>query len=204
MGEPVVWHLDLVAVLIDLLEKHAVLVANAIAPARVVASGERVHKAGCEAAETSVAKTRVALYLTDVFELVSQSEKRLFKVAFDAHIHERILEVATHEKLKREVVHALDVTLGEVLLSVVPRLEQTIAHRECRRLVRAVSVKVVARARQRVLDVVHDLTLDGLGLARQVLRHKRRKQLVALLANRDGILRGRVSCPGVSLLRLRH
>mmetsp|Transcript_3621 Transcript_3621/g.7935 ORF Transcript_3621/g.7935 Transcript_3621/m.7935 type:complete len:235 (-) Transcript_3621:185-889(-) len=167
--EPVVRHLDLVAFVADLLEKHAILVPNPIPPAGIVSGGERVHKARGKTTETAISEPRIALDLQNVLELVPKSQQRLFVVRLDAGVGERVLEVAPHEELQREIIHPLHIALREVLLRIIPRLQQPIAHRERGGLVRSLRVKVVPGASERVLHVVDNLPLNRFRLSRQVL-----------------------------------
>jgi hypothetical protein len=65
--EPVVGHLDLVAV-DNLLLEDTVAVAQAVAPCRVVQTGETVEEAGGKPTQTAVAQGRVVLLLNDVLD----------------------------------------------------------------------------------------------------------------------------------------
>lgn len=65
--KPVVGHLDLVTVN-DLLLKDAVAVPQAVAPGRVVETGEAVEEASGQPAQTTVAEGGVVLLFNDVLD----------------------------------------------------------------------------------------------------------------------------------------
>mmetsp|Transcript_3131 Transcript_3131/g.5401 ORF Transcript_3131/g.5401 Transcript_3131/m.5401 type:complete len:228 (-) Transcript_3131:258-941(-) len=202
MGEPIIWHLELVAILADLLEEHSVLVSDTVSPTRIVECCEGVHEAGCETPQAAVSETWIALFGNDIFELVTKSEQRLLKVVSNAQVHQGVLEVPTHKELQREVINALDVPLREELLGVVPRLEKPISDGIGRGLVRTKGVKVVSSTCERVLDMVDDLSLDSLWLTTEVLRHEGSEELVPLLGH-GSILWSGMTRTAVPSLRLR-
>lgn len=94
--------------------------------------------------------------------------QRLLVLARDAQVVERVGQRPAHQKLHRQVVDALRVRVLEVHVRVVPRLDQPVAQRVAGGQVRFQVVEAVARARERVLDVLDDALLDredvGLGV----------------------------------------
>mmetsp|Transcript_13500 Transcript_13500/g.35937 ORF Transcript_13500/g.35937 Transcript_13500/m.35937 type:complete len:419 (-) Transcript_13500:13-1269(-) len=200
VDEPVVGDLNLVEIL-DLLLEHAILVADAVAPAREVESGEGIHEAGSETAEAAISEAGIALLGGHGLEVEADAVKGLLELGVDADVHESVGEVAAHEEFEGEVVHALDVLLGEVVLGVVPRLDEAVADGVGGGLVGAEGVEVVAGAGESVLNVGDDLLLDGEDVAGEVLRHEPREELVALLVvGRGGTLRGRRAGHGLVAL----
>lgn len=65
--EPVVWHLDLVAV-DDLLLEDTVAVPEAVTPGRVVEGSQTVEEAGSETTETTVSESSIVLLLDDILD----------------------------------------------------------------------------------------------------------------------------------------
>ena len=74
--EPVVGHLDLVAIN-DLLLEDAIAVPQAVAPGRVVQAGETVEEAGGQAAQTAVAQGRIVLLLDDILDAEAEVSKAI-------------------------------------------------------------------------------------------------------------------------------
>mmetsp|Transcript_40127 Transcript_40127/g.103876 ORF Transcript_40127/g.103876 Transcript_40127/m.103876 type:complete len:708 (-) Transcript_40127:720-2843(-) len=170
--EPVVRLLVLEAVL-DGLPEHAVLVADTVAPGGQVESGHGVQKARCQAAQTAIAKRGVALLLHDGLQVVAHLMHGLRELVLHLQVVQRVVHGAPHQELHGHVVHALWVLLLEVLLCVVPRLDQSVAQAVSARLVGLKVIKLVAGARQSVFHMIDDALLDAEDVVADVGVHER-------------------------------
>mmetsp|Transcript_63644 Transcript_63644/g.177030 ORF Transcript_63644/g.177030 Transcript_63644/m.177030 type:complete len:278 (-) Transcript_63644:376-1209(-) len=120
--KPVVWLLHLAAVH-DVLLEDAVGVADAVAPHRQGQRRHRVKEARGQAAEAAVAEARVRLVRVELLQLEPQAHERVFELWFQVQVHERVLEVAAHEVLCRQIVSPLHVLLGVPSVGVVEGLQ---------------------------------------------------------------------------------
>lgn len=68
-----------------------------------------------------------------------------------------VLKRAANQILDGHVVDALRINVSEMLVGIVPELDHAIADRVRRRLKRPKEIKVHRRARERVLEMVHDV-----------------------------------------------
>ena len=102
--KPAVGILHLVAVF-DVLLEHAVLVADAVAVARIVQGGKGVQEAGCQAAKATVAQSCVGLLVFYHVIVNVQVLENLHYGILDAHVDEVVAQCPAHEKFSGEVVH---------------------------------------------------------------------------------------------------
>mmetsp|Transcript_30409 Transcript_30409/g.54460 ORF Transcript_30409/g.54460 Transcript_30409/m.54460 type:complete len:268 (-) Transcript_30409:180-983(-) len=175
--EPVVGLLVLEPIL-DGLPKHAVLVADAVSPCRQVESGHRVKKASSQAAETAVSQRSIALLLHDGLQIVAHLMHGLRELVLDFQVVKSVVHGAPHQKLHGHVVHTLRILLLEILLGVVPRLDQTVAQAVGAGLVGLKVVKLVARARQGVLHMIHNAFLNAEHIVADIGVHECVKQVL--------------------------
>ena len=105
-GEPVVGHLNLIAVL-DLLPEYSVVVPDPVAHGGYVKRGEGVEEARSESAEAAVAEGGVDLLLVYVLERHADAHERVLVLGLHVDVHQRVLEHAAQQELQRHVVHTL-------------------------------------------------------------------------------------------------
>jgi hypothetical protein len=153
-GQPVVRELHLVAVH-DLLLEDAVVVAEPVAPRRVVQRRQRVHEAGRKTAQAAVPQGGVPLLLDEGLQLKAQLPEGLRIDPLQAQRQHRIAQRPPHQELQGQVVDALLVHLGVVLLRLVPPPDQLVPDRVRRRLVRRKLVAIEMGAGQRRHHVPH-------------------------------------------------
>mmetsp|Transcript_11860 Transcript_11860/g.25468 ORF Transcript_11860/g.25468 Transcript_11860/m.25468 type:complete len:216 (+) Transcript_11860:2817-3464(+) len=171
-GEPVVGLLVLEAVN-NALAEHAVGVTDAIAPCWQVERGHRVQEACCQAAQTTIAQSCIALLLRDVLQVVSQLPQSLCVRLRHVQVVQSVHEAAAHEELHAQVVHTLGVLLLEVGLCVVPALNQAIPQAQSSCLVGLKIIKLVATTGHGVLNMVDDILLDADDVILHVCVHQR-------------------------------
>ena len=103
---PVVGQLGLPAVL-QLLAEDAVLVADRVAPRRILAGGQRVEEAGRKPAQPPVADARVRLKLEHILQLKAAFLHNLLHRVVHAEIVQVVAQRAANKELHADVVHPL-------------------------------------------------------------------------------------------------
>ena len=106
VGEPLVGGLDLAAV-DDLLLKQAVAVAHAVAVAGNALGCHGIQEACGQAAQATVAQSRIGLLVLDDGQIEAHVVERLGDHVAHAKVEQVVVEQAADQKLDREVVHAL-------------------------------------------------------------------------------------------------
>ena len=91
------------------LLEHAIAVANTVAPTRQVQSGDGIKEAGSQAAQATVAQSRVALLLLHGLDVIAQGTQSIGVGALQAQVEDRVGQRPAHQKLSRQVVHELGV-----------------------------------------------------------------------------------------------
>ena len=81
--QPVVRRLFLAAINNVLLE-HAVVITNTVAASRQSQRCQRVQKAGRQAPETAIAKTRVVFFVDQIFKIQPHTFQRIFDIVINA------------------------------------------------------------------------------------------------------------------------
>mmetsp|Transcript_35289 Transcript_35289/g.76152 ORF Transcript_35289/g.76152 Transcript_35289/m.76152 type:complete len:380 (-) Transcript_35289:81-1220(-) len=171
LGKPVVGLLDLPTV-DDVLLEDAIAVSDAIAPARERQSGHGVQEAGGQSAETSVAETGVGFEGVELLEFEAKAGQSILEGRLQIQVDQGILECTAEQVLSRKVVGPLDILLGIPVVGVVEALKQTIPDCERGRSVCVLFGEVESGAGQLVLDLCHDVFLDGLHIVRLVAFHE--------------------------------
>ena len=111
--QPVIRMLDLPAVL-DLLTKHAVLVAQAIADCRDLQGCHRIEKACGQPAEPAISQPRVGLLVEQRLPVLPGIGREVIAdELFDLQIADVVRQRPANQKLHRQVVHFLGI-LGVV------------------------------------------------------------------------------------------
>ena len=95
--EPVVRHLDLVAVP-DLLFEHTVTVADTAAVRRIVQSSKGIKKTCRQSSQTSVSKSRVRLLILYDIQVNSHLIQRFLYIFIHCHIDQVISQSAAHKE----------------------------------------------------------------------------------------------------------
>lgn len=95
----------------DLLE-HAILVADAIAPAGQVQGGHRVNEAGSQAPQATISKGRILLCVHEGLQVVAQLLDCLTVGPCQLQVLHRVEQRAAHQELRAQVVHKLGVLLA--------------------------------------------------------------------------------------------
>jgi hypothetical protein len=163
--EPEVGLLDLRAVA-NALKEHAVLIAQTVAPRRVVLRRQRVDEARGEAAETAVAEAGVLLLGHAELESDAELAHRLADALLEAEVDDGVLQRAAHEVLHREVVDALRVFGVKVHLRVFPALDQVVAHSVRQRQIVGLILRTLADT-ERVLEMANKVLLQRQHVGRQ-------------------------------------
>jgi hypothetical protein len=132
--QPVVVLFDLAAA-VDALLEHPEVVADTVADGRQLQRRERIHEAGREPAEASVAEAGIAFALQDLAELEPVVSRQLDRRFMEVHVHETEAEAAAGQELRRQIADPFDVA-GEVRpLRREPSVYQAIAHRVRERVI---------------------------------------------------------------------
>mmetsp|Transcript_101606 Transcript_101606/g.140414 ORF Transcript_101606/g.140414 Transcript_101606/m.140414 type:complete len:202 (+) Transcript_101606:1511-2116(+) len=169
--QPEVRNFNLVTIL-DLLLEDSVFVSNTVTPSRNLKSGERVKEASGKAAKTTVSESGISLLFVEIFHLVADVHHGAFELIFHINVNKGVLHVSTHQKFEREVVHALAVFGCVEFVSIIPRLDQAISDGVGSGLVSTELIEVETSTCQGVLNVVDDLTLDGLVVGAKIGAHE--------------------------------
>src|SRR5580704_1540135 len=98
--EPLIGRLHLPTVPNHLVE-DAVLVVDAVADGRNVEGCQRIHEAGCQAAESAVAQPRLLLLLDQRIEAEVQRTHRLLGFFVDPEIDQVVGEMRSGEEFRR-------------------------------------------------------------------------------------------------------
>ena len=165
----------------DYLFENSVFVSNTITPSRDFKGGKRVNEASSESSKTTVSKSSIALLLVKFLKVISHIHKSVPEIAFKVRVNEGVLECSSHQKFERKVVHPLAVVVVVVLLGVVPRLDESISDGVSSSLISTEVVKVESGSSQGVLNMVDDLSLDGLFVVSKVRLHELPHLLSSLL-----------------------
>mmetsp|Transcript_6535 Transcript_6535/g.11281 ORF Transcript_6535/g.11281 Transcript_6535/m.11281 type:complete len:291 (+) Transcript_6535:1727-2599(+) len=153
--QPVVRRLALKP-LAQCLSEHPVLVSNSVAPRREVLGCHRVQEARSQPAEAAIAERGVALLLRQNLHIVSKLCECFSVRILDAQVVRSVEERAPREELHGEVIDPFRIFLAEVLLRVVPALDEAVAHAKCGGLVCFKVVESVTASSDGILDVVDD------------------------------------------------
>ncbi len=128
VAQPVVRHLMLSAVN-NLLVKHAVFIADAVAVSRELHGGHGVKKTGCQPSQTAVAKAGVPFRFLQVFNGESQLFQSRIPFLHQAQIDQGVAQGAAHQEFHGDVVDPLCIIFVIGLLRVQPAVCQQIPHR---------------------------------------------------------------------------
>ena len=126
--QPVVAPLDLLS-LLDALFEDAELVANAVADRRQLEGGQRIHETGGQATQAPVPQPRIALALEHIDQIELLFRHHLLGGRVETQVDQAKAQAAAGQKLRREVVGALDVVLEVGSLGGDPALNQPITDR---------------------------------------------------------------------------
>ena len=96
--EPVVWHLDLVAV-DDFLLEDTVAVPEAVTPGRVVEGSQTVEEAGSETAETAVSESSIVFLVDDILDSEAEVGETGLGHVLLSDVEHGIVEGTAHEEL---------------------------------------------------------------------------------------------------------
>ncbi len=132
--EPVIRLFALLAIDHTLTE-NTVVVAQAVARRREVERGERVHEAGCEAAETAIAETGVHFVVAQTVPVEAERVHSFAALVLEAEVDHVVTEEAADEELEREVIDAADLCGAVSILRGHPAVNETVAHSEGERLI---------------------------------------------------------------------
>jgi len=160
--KPVVRNFSLLAVDNVLLE-HSKLIADTIAPGRIVQSGKRVEETGSKTTKTTRTKSCISLFVIEVLEVAAKGLESLGEVGGKTHVGNGIAEITTHKILNGKVVHALNAAVVEMLLGIVPELNHTVSDTVGGGLVESIGIKVPLTTGKRELDVTRDLVHNAHG-----------------------------------------
>ena len=98
----------------DLLE-HAILVADAVAPAGQVEGGHGIDEAGGQPAQAAVAESGVLLCIHQGLHVVAQLLEGLAVDPLQLQVHHRVQQRAAHQELGAQVVDELRVLLAAAM-----------------------------------------------------------------------------------------
>ncbi len=123
--QPVVRHFLLIAVL-DLLSEHPVVVADAAAVGVVAAGGQRIHEAGGQPAESTVAQRRVRLLILDRVDIEAQLVQRFLHILVFPEVEQIVAQCPADQEFHRKVVDDLVLLLPEPLAGIHPLVDDRI------------------------------------------------------------------------------
>ena len=126
VGKPVVRQLHLLAVH-HLLAEQAVLVTDGCAHGRQAFTGETVHEAGCQTAQTAVAQRGFRLLGQHVAELDAQFIQRLGVKILTAKIDEIAVQAAAHQKFNGKIIDPLAMLLMAFFAGNHPAIHDLVA-----------------------------------------------------------------------------
>ena len=178
--QPKIRNFDLVAIFDHLLE-NSIFIPDTVTPSWDLKGSKRVNKASGESSETTVSEGGIALLLIQLFEIVSHVHEGISEIAFKIGVNKGILESSSHQEFERKVVNPLAVVVVVELLSIVPRLDEPISDSVSSGLVSTEVVKVKSSSSKGVLNMVNNLSLDGLLVVSEVRLHELPHLFSALL-----------------------
>lgn len=94
------------------LLEHAILVADAIAPARQVQGGHAIEEASSQTPKTTVSKRSIALGISSCLHTEAQLVEGVGIIALKLQVVDGVDQRPTHQELGREVVDELGVLLA--------------------------------------------------------------------------------------------
>ena len=158
--QPLVGDLVLKAVA-DLLIEDPELVADAVADGRDAQRRERVHVAGGETPETSVAEAGLLLPFDERLEIEPELSHCGARVVLQAEVEEVVAELGPDQELGRQVRHGAALMREVGVRGVKPALQHSVANR-----VREREVVIVGRGDrielgQARVEVGQEITDDG-------------------------------------------
>ena len=116
--------------IIEPLAEHAVHIADAVAVGGDVEAGEAFHEASREPPEPAVAERRVGLQILDHRKIEAVGAQRLFHLARQPHVGERIAQKAADQEFKAEVIDPLAARLIGAVRGFHPLVDHLVAQRE--------------------------------------------------------------------------
>ena len=125
--QPVVGRLHLPPVTDQLIE-NSVLITNAIADSGNVQGRQRIHEAGSQPSQTSIAQPRLCLLFDQHIQVKAQNPHRLLSLVINTQVDQVIRQMRPGQKLRGQITDHPHVLRHIVLRRGDPPLQQSIAH----------------------------------------------------------------------------
>ena len=171
VGQPLIRHLDLLAVN-DALTEQTVLVADGAAHGRQIQGGERIQEASGKTAQTAVAQSRFRLLVQHAAQGQTQLIESLFVFLGGAEVEQVVVQPAAGQELDGEVVQALGLLLTASFLFKAPLQHDLVTDGGSHGRVDLLRGRFLNRRAVITQQLVEDGLLDGVLV---VLVHKRHR-----------------------------
>lgn len=116
----------------DILLKHPVVIADAVAATRQAEGRQRVEEAGRQAPEPAIAQPRVILLVDQLFKVEPHLFQRVVDIFIDTQRQQRVRESAANQKLHRQVVDLTNFLRKLGAVRAQPALHHSVTHGEQR------------------------------------------------------------------------
>jgi len=120
MLQPGIGGLELATVGGNQLLEDTVLVPEGVSPDRQLLRGRRVQVTCSQTAETTVSKSRITLFINEIFEVETELFDTVLVLIFQAEVEEGVVEGTTHQVLDTKVIRAFRLLASVGELSLVP------------------------------------------------------------------------------------
>lgn len=180
MVQPKIWNLDLVTVSQSLFE-DTILIPDTIAPGWDLESGQRINEASGQSSKTTITKSCIVFLLVELLQIIAHVHQCILERSLQIGVNERVLESSSHKELERQVIDSLAILSLVILLCIVPGLKESISDSVGSSLIGSKIIEIESGSSQRILNMVHDLPLDGSPVSTEVRAHELPHLVSALL-----------------------
>ena len=171
VGQPLVRHLDLLAVH-DALTEQAVFIADGAAHRRQVQRRQRIEEARGQTTQTAVAQRRFRLFVEHAPQGQPQLLERLLVFLGGAEVEQVVVQPAAGQKLDGEVIQALGLLAAAGFLLKSPLEHDLVANGARHGSVDLLGRRVLNGAAVVAQQLVEDGFLDGILVILGLQRHK--------------------------------
>ena len=171
VGQPLVRHLDLLAVH-DALTEQAVFIADGAAHRRQIERRQRIEEARSQAAQTAVAQRRFRLLMKHAAQGQPQLLKRLLILLGGAEVEQVVVQPAAGQKLDGKVIQPLGLFAAAGFLFKAPLEHDLVSHGARHDGVNLLGRRILDGAAVIAQQLVEDGFLDGILVILGLQRHR--------------------------------
>ena len=117
----------------NILAKHTVLVANAVADHRQAQRRAAVEKAGGKPSQSAVTQPGIVLLFDDLFFIESKLVERRAQYIVELQVQGRVAQASTEQVLHRQVTAPPAIPLFVTVTGIVSAVHETVAQRHGQR-----------------------------------------------------------------------